>query len=107
MTGTDYFDKDRIRNVLSERGLIVRDIYLEDEKYTADVYLEINAVTLYSLKEIKNIVEKIESLETLLVKQGFIHEIKFGDIHQGSWRIVIYFLNEEEIEKWEEDAIKQ
>ena len=103
---TGYFDKVVIKELLSAEGLIVGDIDLDDDEYMAEVLIEVNPVGLYSPKEIVTIVTKIEKMETLLVTQGFIHDIKFGDLFRGGWRILVHFLDEDEIKEWEENAIK-
>ena len=104
---TGYFDKIVIKELLSAEGLIVGDIDLDEDEYMANVLIEVNSVGLYSPQEIASIVAKIEKMETLLVMQGFIHDIKFGDLFRGSWRILIHFLNEDEMEEWEKNAIKE
>lgn len=101
-----YFDKVVIKELFSAKGLTVGDIDLDDE-YMADVLIEVNPVGLYSPQEIASIVEKIKSLEIELVKQGFIHDIRFGNLVKGSWMIFVHFLNEDELEEWEENAIKE
>lgn len=104
---TGYFDKVVIKELLSAEGLIVGDIDLDDDEYMANVLIEVNPVGLYSSLEISGIVSKIERIETTLVMQGFIHDIKFGDLYKGNWRILIHFLDEDEIEEWEKNANKE
>ena len=103
---TGYFDKIVIKELLSAEGLIVGDIDLDSDEYIANVIIEVNPIGIYLPKEVATIVAKIEKMETLLVAQGFIHDIKFGDLFRGGWRILIHFLNEDEIEEWEKNVIK-
>ena len=101
-----YFDKIVIKELFSAEGLIVGEIDLDEDEYIANVLIEVNPIGVYSTTEITTIVNKIEKMETLLVKQGFIHDIKFGDLYKGNWRIIAHFLDEDEIEEWEKNAIK-
>lgn len=101
-----YFDKTVIRELFSAEGLIVGEIDLDEDEYIANVLIEVNAVGVYLPTEVMAIVNKIEKMETLLVEQGFIHDIKFGDLYRGSWRIIVHFLNEGEVREWEENVIK-
>ncbi len=101
-----YFDKIVIKELLSAEGLIVGEIDLDEDEYIANVLIEVNPIGVYSTTEIVAIVNKIEKMETLLVEQGFIHDIKFGDLYKGNWRIIAHFLDEDEIEEWEKNAIK-
>lgn len=80
-----YFDKIVIKELLSAEGLIVGDIDLDEDEYIANVLIEVNSIGVYSTTEIATIVNKIEKMEMLLVKQGFIHDIKFGDLYMGNW----------------------
>lgn len=102
-----YFDKIVIKELLSAEGLVVGDIDLDEDEYIANILIEVNPTGVYLPTEIAAIVNKIEKMETLLVKQGFIHDIKFGDLYMGSWRIIAHFLNEDEIEEWEKNAMKE
>lgn len=100
------FDKSAIRELLSQEGLlIIGDINLDNDEYIAEILIEVNPVGVYSPCEIGLIAGKIEKLETELAMKGFIHDIKFGDLYKGNWRLLIHFLNEEEIEEWEEKVI--
>lgn len=101
-----YFDKRIINELLSANGLVVGEINLDNDEYVAEVFIQVNDIGSYSPKEITNIISKIESLEVTLVIQGFIHDIKMGDPYKGSWRMLIHFLDEDEIEKWEEKAMR-
>ena len=103
---TGYFDKIVIKELFSAEGLFVGEIDLDEKEYIANVLIEANAIGLYSPLEIVTIANKIYRMETLLVSQGFIHYIKFGDLYKGNWRVIVHFLNEEEIEEWEKNAIK-
>ncbi len=94
------FDKNAIKELFLQIGLNVVDIDLDEDKYIASVYIEINSVGLYSPITINMIAGKIEHLETGLVMKGFIHEFKFGDLYKGRWRLLIHFLNEDEIEEY-------
>lgn len=94
------FDKNAIKELFLQIGLNVGDIDLDEDNYIATVYIEINSVGLYSPMEINIIAGKIEHLETELVMKGFIHDIKFGDLYKGNWRLLIHFLNEDEIENY-------
>lgn len=102
-----YFDKVVIKELLSAKGIIVGDIDLDDKEYVANVLIEVNTAGLYLTKEIDNIVMKIKKIESELVRQGFIHDIKFGDLYIGRWRILVHFLNEEEMKEWEENVIRE
>ena len=102
-----YFDKIVIKELFSAEGLIVGDIDLDEDKYIASVFVEVNMTGLYSPCDIGLLVGKIENLETNLVMQGFIHDIKFGDLYKGNWRVIVHFLDENEIEEWEKNAIKE
>lgn len=104
--GTGYFDKVVIKELFSAQGFIVGDIDLDDNEYMANVLIEVNASGIYLTDEIVSIVTRILRMENLLITQGFIHDIKFGDLVKGTWMIFVHFLNEEEIEEWEENAIK-
>jgi hypothetical protein len=101
-----YFDKTVIREFFSAEDLIVGEIDLDEDEYIANVFIEVNIMGVYLPAEIMSIVKKIEKMETLLVEQGFIHDIKFGDLYNGNWRIIVHFLNDDEIKKWEEDTVK-
>lgn len=101
-----YFDKIVIKELFSAEGLIVGEIDLDEDEYIANMLIEVNPIGVYLPTEIATIVNKIEKMETLLVKQGFIHDIKFGDLYMGNWRIIVHFLNEDEIEEWEKNVIK-
>ena len=100
-----YFDKRAIKELLSQKGLVVGEINLDHDEYIAEVFIEVSATGLYSPCDIGLIAGKIENLETQLVMQGFIHDIKMGDLYKGNWKILIHFLDDDEIEKWEEEAI--
>lgn len=100
-----YFDKIVIKELFSVEGLIVGDIDLDEEEYVANMLIEVNPIGVYLHTEIAAIVNKIEKMETLLVKQGFIHDIKFGDLYMGNWRIIVHFLDKDEIEEWEKKVI--
>ncbi len=102
-----YFDKIVIKELFSAEGLIVGEIDLDEEEYIANVLIEVNPIGVYSTTEIAAIVNKIEKMETLLVAQGFIHDIKFGDLYMENWRIIVHFLDEDEIEEWEKNAMKE
>ena len=102
-----YFVKIVIKELFSAEGLIVGEIDLDEGEYIANVLIEVNPVGVYSPTEIATIVNKIEKMETLLVAQGFIHDIKFGDLYKGNWRVMAHFLDEDEIEEWEKNAIKE
>lgn len=101
-----YFDSKVIRELLSGEGLVVGDIELDNDEYIAEVLIEVSFVGLYSPVDIGLLVNKIERLETRLVLQGFIHDIKFGDLYKGNWKIFIHFLDGDEIEEWEKNVIK-
>lgn len=101
-----YFDKIVIKELFSAEGFVIGEIDLDEEEYIANVLVEVNIIGLYSPLETVNIANKIKKMETLLVEQGFIHDIKFGDLFEGNWRIKVHFLNEDEIEEWEKNAIK-
>jgi hypothetical protein len=101
-----YFDKIVIRELFSAEGFIVGEIDLDEDEYIANVLVEVNVVGVYLPTEITAIVNKIEKMENLLVTQGFIHDIKFGDLYKGNWRVMVHFLNEDEIEEWEKNVIK-
>lgn len=94
----EYFDKVVIKELLSAEGLVVGDIDLDEDEYIANVLIEVNPVGLCSPSDIGLLALKIEKLETKLVMQGFIHDIKFGDLYEGNWRVIIHFLDEDEIE---------
>jgi hypothetical protein len=102
-----YFDKIVIKELLSADGLIVREIDLDEDEYIANVLVEVNPIGVYSTTEITAIANKIENIQAQLVKQGFIHDIKFGDLYMGNWRIIVHFLDEDEIEEWEKNAMKE
>jgi hypothetical protein len=101
-----YFDKIVIKELFSAEGLVVGEIDLDEGEYIADILIEVNPVGVYSTTEILTIVNKIEKMETLLVAQGFIHDIKFGDLYRGNWRLIAHFLDENELEEWEKEAIE-
>lgn len=101
-----YFDKIVIKELLSAGGLNVGDIDLDEDEYIANVLIEVNPIGVYSTTEIVAIVNKVEKIQIQLVNTGFIHDIKFGDLYMGNWRIIIHFLDEDEIEEWEKNAIK-
>ena len=101
-----YFDKTVIRELFSAEGLIVGEIDLDEDEYIANILIEVNTVGVYLPTEIVAIVNKIEKMEILLVEQGFIHDIKFGDLYKGNWRVIVHFLDEDEIEEWEKNAMK-
>lgn len=98
------FYKNAIRELLSQAGFVVGDIYLDEDDYIAEVFIEVNAVGLYSPFDINMIAGKIERLETELIMKGFIHDIKVGDLVKGNWRLLIHFLDQEEIEDLERKA---
>lgn len=102
-----YFDKIVIKELFSAEGLIVGEIDLDEDEYIANVLIEVNSIGVYSSNEIVTITNKIAKMETLLVAQGFIHDIKFGDLYKGNWRIIVHFLDEKEIEEWEKIAIEK
>ena len=102
-----YFDKIVVKELFFAEGLIVGYIDLDYAEYMANVLIEVNPVGLYLPQEIASIVSKIQKMEKRLVTQGFIHDIKFGDLARGSWMILVHFLDEDEIEEWEENAIKK
>jgi hypothetical protein len=102
-----YFDKTVIKGLFSAEGLVVGEIDLDEDEYIANVLIEVNAVGVYLPTEIAIIANKIVDMDTLLVTQGFIHDIKFGDLYKGNWRIIVHFLNEDEIKEWEENVIKK
>lgn len=102
-----YFDKTVIRELFSAEGLIVGEIDLNEDEYIANILIEVNDVGVYLPTEVTTIVTKIAKIETLLVEQGFIHDIKFGDLYRGNWRIIVHFLNEDEIKEWEENVVKE
>lgn len=102
-----YFDKVVIKELLSAEGLVVGEIDLDKDDYIANVLIEVNPIGTYSPCDIGLLATKIEKLETRLVMQGFIHDIKFGDLYKGSWRLIIHFLDEDEINEWEENAMTQ
>ena len=79
---TGYFDKVVIKELFSADGLIVGNIDLDEDEYMANILIEVNHVGLYSPCDIGLLVGKIEKLEIELVKQGFIHDIKFGDLYK-------------------------
>jgi hypothetical protein len=101
------FDKNAIKELFLQKGMIVGDIDLDEDGYIATVYIEVNSIGLYSPMEINIIAGKIKNLETELVMKGFIHDIKIGDFYKGNWRILIHFLNEDEIAEWEENVLKK
>lgn len=98
------FDEKVIRNLFP--NLVVGEINLNYDDYTAEVYIEVNPTGTYSSQEIENIVKKICDIESSLKNKGFIHDITFGDLVRGSWKIVINFMSEEEIEEWENNILK-
>jgi len=101
-----YFDKTVIRELFSAEGFVVGEIDLNEDEYIADILIEVNDMGVYLPTEVATIVTKIAKIETLLEAQGFIHDIKFGDLYGGSWRIMVHFLNEDEIQEWEENVVK-
>lgn len=101
-----YFDKIVIKELFSTAGLVVGEIDLDKDEYIANILIEVSPVGLYSPREIGLLADKIKKLETELIAQGFIHDIKFGDLYMGSWRVIAHFLDEDEIKEWEENAIK-
>lgn len=103
---TGYFDKVVIKELFSAEGLIIDGIDLDEEEYVANVLVEVNSVGIYLPTEIAGVLNKIKKMSTKLVEQGFIHDIKFGDLVKGSWMIFVHFLDEDEIEEWEKGAIK-
>ena len=102
-----YFDKIVIKELFSAEGLIVGEIDLDENEYIANVLVEVNPIGVYSSTEIVTITNKIAKMETLLVAQGFIHDIKFGDLYKGNWRIIVHFLDKDEIKEWEKIAIEK
>lgn len=101
-----YFDKTVIRELFSAEGLIVGEIDLIEDEYIANILIEVNSIGVYLPTKVATIVTKIAKIEQLLVEQGFIHDIKFGDLYRGNWRIIVHFLNEDEIKEWEENVVK-
>lgn len=102
-----YFDKIVIKELFSAEGLIVGEIDLNEDEYIANVLIEVNPIGVYLPIEIVTIANKIENMETQLVAQGFIHDIKFGDLYKGNWRMIVHFLDEDDIEEWEKNAMKE
>lgn len=102
-----YFDKIVIKELFSAEGLIVGEIDLDEDECIANILIEVNSIGVYSPTEILTIANKIEKMDTLLVAQGFIHDIKFGDLYRGNWRIMAHFLDEDELEEWEKNVLKE
>ncbi len=100
------FDEKTIRELFQQNGFIVEDIDLDNEEYMAYVNIKVNSIGIYSPEEIKNIVIKIKNMENQLVTQGFLHDVRFGDLFKGNWKILVHFLDEDEIEEWEKKIVK-
>lgn len=93
-----YFDNKAIKDLLSQRGLVVGDIELDNDKYIAEVFIEVGIAKFYSPWEIFILATRIRNLETELVGQGVIHNIKVVDLYKGTWRILMQFVNKDDIE---------
>lgn len=87
---TDINIKD-IRELFSQSGLIVGDVDINKEENMANVYIEVSSTGTYTIYGIETIIKKIKDIRTILVEEMLIDDMTFGDLYQGTWRIIVHF----------------
>lgn len=85
--------KEEITELFSKHNFIVTDIDINDkcEELYASIYILVSDVLQYGIDTIEHIVNKIKTMREELIKDGLIDDIMFGDLHNGGWRILVYF----------------
>jgi len=83
-----------IKELFSQHELKISDIYIEKDDNLADVYIEVNAIGIYTIDSIENIIKKFKTIQEDMVKAGLIYDITIRDLFKGIWRISINFKTE-------------
>lgn len=89
----DINEADIIK-LLSQYDIVVSDIDIDKDNNSANVYIEVNAIGIYTIDWIEMIIKKLRSIQDELVKEGLIHDISLYDLYKGIWRISINFKTE-------------
>lgn len=93
----DINEKDIIK-LLSHYDIIVSDIDIDEDNNSANVYIEVNTIGIYTIDWIETILKKLRTIQDELVKEGLIHDISLFDLYKGIWRISINFKSADEAE---------
>jgi hypothetical protein len=91
----DINEADIIK-LLSHYDITVSDIDIDEDNNSANVYIEVNAIGIYTIDWIETILKKLRTIQDELVKEGLIHDISLYDLYQGTWRISINFKTADE-----------
>ena len=90
---TDINIKD-IKELFSQHEINISDMDIDEENNSVNVYIEVNAIGIYTIDLIEGIIKKIKAIQNDLVKAGLIDDISLVDLYKGIWRISINFKTE-------------
>jgi len=88
-----------ITKLLSHYDIAVSEIDIDRDNNSANVYIEVNSIGIYTIDWIEMILKKLRTIQDELVKEGLIYDISLGDLMHGIWRISINFKTTEEAEQ--------
>lgn len=83
-----------LKELFSQHEINVSDIDIDEENNSANVYIEVSAIGIYTIDWIESIIKKLRTIQDTLVKEGLIYDISLADIYKGVWRISINFKTE-------------
>ena len=84
-----------IKELFSHMNFFVKDVDINEEENLANVYINIDSTTIFTIGTIETIIKKLKDLEQSLIDEGLIEYILIGDLYQSVWRILVYFKKEE------------
>jgi hypothetical protein len=93
----DINEEDVIK-LFSHYDIRVSDIDIDKENNSANVYIEVNSIGIYTIDLIEMIIKKLKTIQEELIKEGLINDISLFDLYKGIWRISVNFKTEADIE---------
>jgi len=84
-------NKADITKLFSHYDIVVSDVDIDKENNSANVYIEVNAIGIYTIDWIETIIKKLRNIQDELIKEGLIDDISLYDLYQGIWRISVNF----------------
>ena len=83
-----------IKELFSQHEINISDIDINEEDNSINVYIEVNAIGIYTIDLIERILKKIKAIQDDMIKAGLIYDISLFDLYKGIWRISINFKTE-------------
>lgn len=86
---------EEIKELFAHMNFFVKDIDINEEENLANVYIDVNSTAIFTIGTIEATINKVKELEQRLIDEELIEYMLMGDLYQGSWRILVYFKEEE------------